>query len=55
MTITSSPVTRNEKEVKTKYPIVKGGTAGTTKQTGTQMNLVATQGSNVLKSSRVGI
>ena len=32
--------TPGEKELKTDWPVTKGRTAGTTKQTGTQMNLV---------------
>lgn len=47
--------THNEKEVKTEYPVEEGLIAGTNKQTGRQMNLVAEEGSIVREIDKVGI
>ena len=41
--------------IKTKYPVVSGLTAGTTKQTGRITNLVPYKGSTVAKRLRKGI
>lgn len=46
--------THNEKEVKTKYPVEDGTTAGTTKQTGKTMNLIPDI-SKVSKRKQVGL
>lgn len=46
--------THNEKEVKTRYPVEEGLTAGTQKQTGRITNLVA-ENSTVLQRNKRGI
>ena len=46
--------TTGEKELKTKWPVEEGLTAGTQKQTGRQMNLVAEEGSLVNRREKVG-
>lgn len=47
--------TIKEKELKTDWPVTDGLTAGTTKQTGHQENLIATEGSNVAKRKKKGM
>ena len=47
--------TAGEKELKTKYPVEEGLTAGTQKQTGRKTNLVAEQGSLVPKRKQAGL
>jgi len=47
--------TSSEKELKRHWPITVGRTAGTTKQEGTQMNMLPTQGSNVPRRKKVGL
>jgi len=47
--------TSSEKELKRHWPITVGRTAKTTKQEGTVMNLIPTQGSNVPRRKRVGL
>jgi hypothetical protein len=42
-----------EKELKTKWPVEEGLTAETTKQTGKQMNLVATKGTLIPRRKRI--
>ena len=55
MTITvGDAATTGEKELKTKYPVTEGLTAGTTKQTGKTMNLVP-QTSVVSKKESFGL
>ena len=49
MVVTSDPAEKGEKEIKTKWPIEKGLIAGTTKQTGRQINLTP-QGLNGVKT-----
>ena len=48
-------VTYNQKELKTKWPITSGLTAGTTSQTGRVENLLPTSGSTVVRRYWVGI
>ena len=56
MTITvGSAATSGEKEIRTDYPVEEGLTAGTTKQEGTQTNLVPEEGSLVPRRKKVGI
>jgi len=47
--------TIGEKELKTKYPVTEGTTAGTTKQTGKKMNLVPEEGSLVTSIESTGL
>jgi hypothetical protein len=47
--------TSGEKELKRDYPVTEGTTAGTTKQEGKNMSLVAESGSNVLTKDLKGI
>lgn len=47
--------TKGTKYVKTKWPITSGTTAGTTKQEGRQIALVAQKGSNVPRKDKVGL
>lgn len=42
-----SAATIGEKELRTNWPVEEGLVAGTTKQTGRIMNLIAEEGSNV--------
>tara|TARA_Y100000310_G_scaffold154309_1_gene153871 strand:- start:2028 stop:2204 length:177 start_codon:yes stop_codon:yes gene_type:complete len=44
-----------QKELKTKWPVVSGLTAGTTKQTGRITNLVPYKGSTVARRLRRGL
>jgi hypothetical protein len=55
MTITvGNAATSGEKELKTKYPIEEGLTAGTQKQEGRQINLIAEEGSLVPQREKIG-
>ena len=45
---------RNEKEVRTEYPVVEGLTAGTTKQTGDRF-LIPQEPTRVSKKDREGL
>ena len=47
--------TKGEKELKTDWPVEKGTTAETTKQTGMAMTMVATEGSLVPRRLKAGI
>lgn len=47
--------TSGEKELKTKWPVEKGLTAKTQKQTGRQTNLIPERGSLVPKRLKVGM
>ena len=47
--------TTGEKELKTDWPVEKGLIAGTTSQTGRQMNLVPQEGSNIPRREKEGI
>lgn len=47
--------TRGEKELKTDYPVTEGLTAGTTKQTGKEMNLIPQDRSLVREIEKVGM
>ena len=47
--------TSGEKELKRKWPITSGLIAGTTKQEGRKINLVAEKGSLIPKRLKVGI
>jgi hypothetical protein len=56
MTITvGDAATIGEKELKTKYPVEEGLTAGTQKQTGRISNLIAQEGSLVPRREKVGL
>ena len=56
MTITiGDAATIGEKEIKTKYPVVKGTTAGTTKVEGSTINLVPEIESLVSKKDKEGL
>jgi len=55
MVTVGSAATHNEKEVRTDYPVEEGLTAGTQKQTGREMNLVAEESSSVPERKRVGL
>ena len=48
-------VFKGQKEIKTKWPITEGLTAGTTKQTGKVMNLIPQLGSIVSRKEKIGI
>lgn len=54
MVVVGSAATHNEKEVKRRYPVTIGLIAGTTKQEGTVINLVA-QNSTVPTRNRIGL
>lgn len=47
--------TSGTKEIATRYPVVKGLTAGTTSQTGNVENLIPEEGSNVYLKEREGL
>lgn len=47
--------TLKEKELKTVWPVVRGLTAGTTRQTGDLMNLIPTEKSFIPARKRRGI
>jgi len=47
--------THKQKEVKTKWPVVEGTTARTTKIQGRKIALVPEDGSNVSRRKKVGI
>ena len=47
--------TAGEKELKRKWPVEEGLTAGTQKQEGRQINLVATKESKVFKRNKKGV
>jgi hypothetical protein len=47
--------TAGEKELKTNWPVEEGLVAGTTKQTGRKMYLIATEGSLVSQKDKIGI
>ena len=47
--------TSGEKELKRDYPVTVGTTAGTTKQEGETMNLVAEEGSLIPRRKKVGL
>ena len=47
--------TTGEKEIKTKWPVEEGLTAGTQKQEGRKINLVAEEGSKVPDRLKVGL
>lgn len=51
--ITFDKAEQGEKELKTKYPVEEGLTAGTQKQTGRISNLIFQEGSNVLSRNRI--
>ena len=58
MVVVGNAATLNEKEVKTRYPVEEGLTAGTTKQTGTKS--LSAQGLNgkvscVVSKNRAGL
>ena len=55
MVVVGDKATHNEKEVKTRYPVVEGLTAGTQKQKGRVSNLVYQESSIVLKRNKKGI
>lgn len=55
MTISSNSATAGQKEIKTKWPITSGLTAGTTKQKGRQINLKAKKGSLIPKRKKAGL
>ena len=56
MTITvGGPATKGEKELATRYPVEEGLVAGTTKQTGNRVTLVAERSSQVLRRNLVGV
>jgi len=56
MTITVGDVaTHNEQEVVTRYPVDEGLTAGTEKQTGRLLNLIAQEGSVVTRRESCGL
>lgn len=55
MAIQEGPDTHNQKAVKTRWPVVEGNTAGTTKQTGKQMNLLPEKSSLVARKDKVGL
>ena len=50
-----SAATIGEKELRTDWPVEEGLTAGTTKQKGRTMNLLAEEGSAVLSRKRRGL
>lgn len=47
--------TSKQKEVKTKWPVVEGTTARTTKIEGRQIALVPEEGSNIPRRKKVGL
>ncbi len=47
--------TKGEKELRTEWPVEKGLTARTQKQTGRVMNLIAEKGSFVPRRKKVGL
>lgn len=55
MAAVGSAATHNEKEVKTKYPVVEGLTAGTTKQTGDKFLVTKAIKSLVKATDKVGL
>ena len=55
MTQVGDAATHNEKEVKTRYPVDEGLTAGTNKLEGRVSNLVPEEGSLVPQRSKVGL
>ena len=48
-------VKSGQKELKTKWPITSGLTAGTQKQTGRKTQLEAERGSTILRRHKVGM
>lgn len=54
MTIQSGPATNGQKELKTKWPVVEGLTAATTKQVGKRY-LTPTKSSLVSKNDKIGL
>ena len=55
MTIQSDTAGLKQKEIQRRYPVTEGLTAGTTKQEGRTMNLVAEEGSYVPEREKVGL
>ena len=47
--------TSRTRDIATRYPVEEGLTAGTQTQTGRQTNLIPEEGSNVLRSEKVGL
>lgn len=53
MTVQEGPGSKGTKIIATRYPVTTGLIAGTTKTSGRQMNLVATEGSFVPRRLKV--
>ncbi len=53
MTVQEGPGSIGTKIIAKRYPVTSGLTAGTTKTSGRQMNLVATEGSLVSREKKV--
>lgn len=55
MVVVGDAASSGEKELKTKYPVTEGTTAGTTKQTGKKMDLEPEEKSLVPERLKVGL